>query len=310
MTPLAHPRRLAVAAALVLVALTTVGCAGSDGSGDASSSDSAESAPRPASEAPPEAGAADVADGATVSQRRAGDDSELGLEKKLISKGNVALRSDDVAETAFDVIGVADRYAGEVESQESQTDQEGVVVRSRMVLRIPTEGFTEAIGDLSAVAQLVENSSTTEDVTSEVLDKDIRVRLQRRSIERIELLLDRAQSIRDIVNVEAQLSRRQADLASLERQQRYLADQTAMSTLTVSIQQTPEKRQEKAEEATGFLAGLSDGWGAMTSLAVGLATVVGALLPFALVAGVLGFPSWVLLRRRLRRRPAAAAAAA
>ena len=136
-----------------------------------------------------------------------------------------------------------------------------------------------------------------------MLDIDVRVEAQRRSIDRIQVLFDNAETIKDIVSVEGELSRRQADLASLEAQQRYLADQTSMSTITVTIEQPPEhaKPEPEKDDDTGFLAGLAGGWHAMESFLVGLSTVAGALLPFLVLGLVLAVPGWPLLRR-LRRR--------
>ncbi|GAB2755861.1 hypothetical protein GCM10027020_04990 [Nocardioides salsibiostraticola] len=316
-------RRLVAAAALALLTVGAVGFAtGGDtpltaSSADQSSTDAGASGaevPQPTSERPqassdaPKAGgslayAADAADLDTSVARESVENDNA--ERKLISNGNVALQSDDVAQTQFDVVGVSDKYAGEVESKESQTDKQGEVIRSRLVLRIPTAQFIAAMDDLSTTAQLLNNNSSTADVTTEVLDKDIRIKIQRDSIDRIALLLDRAQNIRDIVSIEAQLSRRQADLATLEQKQRYLADQTAMSTVTVSIQQTPDAKKGPKEDrdTAGFFVGLADGWDALKGLATDASTAVGAVLPFALVAGVIGFPIWTVLRRRRRAVP-------
>ena len=41
---------------------------------------------------------------------------------------------------------------------------------------------------------------------------------------------------------------------------------------------------------------------ALGAVAVGLATITGALLPFAVVLLVLGLPAWLVVRRSVRRR--------
>ena len=183
-------------------------------------------------------------------------------EQKLISNGSVQLKSDDVAEAIFDVRNVVDTYAGEVEANETQTDDDGDPLRARLQLRVPTAQFGEAMQDLEGIAVLVASSGNTKDVTTEVLDTDIRVDVQRRSIERIALLLEQATSIRDVVAIEAQLSQRQADLAVLEKEQRYLEDQTAMATINVSVERTKVKKPAPPAEDddAGFFAGLEAGW--------------------------------------------------
>jgi hypothetical protein len=226
--------------------------------------------------------------------------------RSVISTGNVALRSDDVAQARFDVQKVVDHYAGEVSEEETGTDDDGTVKRSRLVVRIPTADFGAAMKDLEGAADLITSSTNTDDVTTQVIDVAVRLRVQRRSIARVETLLDRAQSIRDIIAIESQLSRRQAALGSLERRQAYLADQTTMSTISISLERTPEKKAAvaKKEEAdhTGFVPGLQAGWDGLSTLAVGAATVAGAALPFLVVLLVLLVPGWPLARRLRRRR--------
>ena len=233
-------------------------------------------------------------------------------EQKLVSNGAVQLKSDDVAKAIFDVRNVVDKYAGEVEANETQTDDDGDPLRARLQLRVPTAQFDKAMQDLEDVAVLIASSGNTKDVTTEVLDRDIRVQVQRRSIDRIALLLEQATSIRDVVSIEAQLSQRQADLAVLEKEQRYLADQTAMATISVSVERTKEKKDPPAEEKkddSGFFAGLDTGWDGLKTFGVGFATVLGALLPWMVVAGVVAIPAVPLLRRHRRREPTPTAAA-
>jgi len=128
----------------------------------------------------------------------------------------------------------------------------------------------------------------------------VRLRAQRLSLARVEALFDRAQSISDIIRIEYQVSRRQADLESLERRLSYLNNQTSMSTITVGISLPPPekaKKKEKKPEETGFLAGLEDGWKALKSFGTDLATLTGQVLPFAGVLLIVGSPLWLLVRR-------------
>jgi len=219
------------------------------------------------------------------------------------------LRADDVGQAVFDVRQVVDVHGGTVSEDDTETDKDGAALRSRIVLRIPTADFDDAMSELEKVGALVSSKRQSADVTTQVLDVDVRVEAQQRSIDRIQVLFDHATSIKDIVSIEGELSRRQADLASLQAQQRYLADQTSMSTITLAVERTPAatKPEPKDDDEAGFLSGLSDGWGALKTFLVGTSTVAGALLPWLVLILVLAIPGWPLFRRLRRREPAAAA---
>lgn len=295
-------RRSTAAAAVAIAVLTLAAC--SAGSGD-SGADAGGVAPGPAGvaegEAADEGGA--LADGASVENASARDADAPGMEKAIISTGNVALESTDVEQAAFDIQQVADRYAGQITDQKTTTDDEGDVRHARMVLRVPAADFDAAFAELEDVADLTSSSSTSEDVTTQVIDNQVRIEAQRRSIRRIAVLLDRATSIRDIVSIESQLTRRQADLDSLEQQQAYLKDQTSLSTITVTVERTATPDLDEEEDESGFLAGLSDGWDALGSFGSGVATLTGNVLPFAAVLLLIGVPGWLLVRGAVRRRP-------
>jgi len=306
--------QLAVAP-LLLTAALTLGACSSGGTSETSTADAATSAERPA-----EAPAADQERDATASDldalsedasgalsyraansEAAPQEAEAATERSIISKGVVALLDDDVAKARFDVQKIVDVHDGEIAEEKTQTDDDGAVSQSRLVVRVPVSDFDATMEELENVGELESSSRNSEDVTTTVIDNEVRIRAQTESLKRVEILLARAQTIRDIVNIESQLTRRQAELDSLKSQQSYLADQTSMSTITVFLEFKPEpvekkKAVEKEEAATGFLAGLGSGWDALKSFMTGAATVIGALLPFAVLFLLLGVPTWWLLR--------------
>jgi len=232
----------------------------------------------------------DTAQGAPALQTRA-----------VISTGTVTLRSSDVGQARFDVQKVVDAHRGEISDEQTATDTDGQIDRSRLVIRVPSQFFDEVMNDLGEVAELRSAKRTSEDVTTQVIDIGVRVRAQEESLERIELLLARAQNLRQIIAIESQLSRRQADLDSLKAQQAFLADQTSLSTITVFLEKTEKATPAEKDEA-GFLAGFERGWDALGRSATVLATGLGAVLPFTVLLLLLGVPTWLLVRSLLRRR--------
>jgi hypothetical protein len=90
----------------------------------------------------------------------------------------------------------------------------------------------------------------------------------------------------------------------MKAQQTYLRDQTSLSTITVRLR-TPDAPPVAPADDAGFLTGLANGWAALRTVLVGLATVTGAMLPFVLAIGVLAVPALLLVRTARRRRQTA-----
>ncbi len=218
----------------------------------------------------------------------------------MISTGEISLHSTSIDKTRAEVMRLVSSWEGTVADEQSSSDDHGRIVDSTLALRVPTPIFSKAMDDLARLGEVEQQSRKSRDVTTKVIDNDARVRAAERSIRQIELLLGRAEELRDIIAIESDLARRQADLDSLKSQQAWLTDQTSLSTITVFLDR-PDLVSPR-EDARGFLAGLADGWDAFTGAAVALLTVAGAVLPFAVLLGLVGVPLWVVVRRRLGLR--------
>ena len=231
------------------------------------------------------------------------------LQRSVISHGTVSLAGEDVRATRQDVQRVVDAQGGEITDETTETDSEGDTSYVRMVVRVPSRKFGETMSALEQVGVLRSSDRGSEDVTTQVIDNGARVRAQEASLRRVELLLADARDLKDVIWIESQLTGRQAELDSLKSQQSWLADQTSLSTITVDISTHQVVEDEPEEERpTGFLAGLDGGSKAMGTLFTIVTTMVGALLPFAAVALLLGLPVWLVVRRRrtaASRTPAA-----
>jgi hypothetical protein len=305
--PRRHRRRLAVGlgAGAALVALAA--CAGA-GAGDSSGSEAGGSMPEPAmmdgavsqdlAEAP--ADAAGLRDRAAPSGKNV--PAAYQIERSVISTGVVALRADDVAKLRFDVRQVVDEHQGQISDEQTESDKDGVVARSRLVVRVPAKEFDATMTALQEVGKVESAQRSSEDVTTQVIDTDVRVRAQEASLQRMEALLAQAKNLRDIVSIETQLTRRQADLDSLKQQQAWLGDQTSMSTITVQLRKTDKAEAKPKSDDTGFLAGLASGWDGLKKVTDGGLTALGALLPFLVALLVIGLPVWYAGRRLLGRR--------
>lgn len=227
------------------------------------------------------------------------------MERAIISSGAISLTSRDVAETRREVQRIVDAQGGDVTEENTESDEDGDTSYARLVIRVPSSKFGASMEALEQAGTLRSSTRGSEDVTTEVIDTGVRVRAQEASLRRVELLLAEAKSLKDIIWIESQLTSRQAELDSLKSQQSWLKDQTSLSTITVDISTQPDKAKEKKDDDTpaGFVTGLQGGMKAMGAAFVALATILGALLPFALVALVLGVPIWWVARRRKVSRP-------
>lgn len=300
-----------VGALLLVVLVAVVGNVLTSGGRDAATSTIGVAEPAPARDAGAPSGAPDAA--TSSSSGSAESDAKLGLtepgqvppavdgvQRSLVRSAQLTVEVED-ASTVSRQVRTAVAAAGGLVTEEQSSD-----TGSYLVLRVPADRLDQLIDDVGTLGErVVSRSSQVVDATEQVVDLDARVVSQQASVARVRSLLAQATSIGDIVAIESELSRREADLDSLTSRLTALRDQVALSTLTVNLQGPSAVLFDDEPPAPGFLEGLEAGWEGVRGIGAVAAAVVGFVLPFLPVLAVLAGIVWLVLRIvRGRRTPA------
>ncbi len=227
--------------------------------------------------------------------------ADIPGERDVIATAEMTLRSQDVGATVDAIELIATSAGGFVSGRDVNSnpdDPKGT--RAVIVVRVPTTKLDSVISRAQDEGDVVRITADEQDVTQTVVDVDSRVASARASVERIRSLLSEATTIGEVVRIESELSRREADLESLLAQQRSLADQTSLATLSVTVL-APNAVEPPPEETTGFLPGLQRGWDALVGVVVVALTTIGVLLPFLVVLALILGPIAAAWRRRQQR---------
>ena len=218
--------------------------------------------------------------------------------RDVVFTAELSVQVDDVASAVTRAEGIVGAAGGLVAGEETSRDPDSpAAARGRLTLRVPAAAFRSTLAALAELGRPVSQTQSAQDVTEEVTDLDSRLASQRASVERIRALLAEAKVIADIVSIEGELARREAELESLQARRARLTDLTTLSTITATFT-GPGVDPVVAAGEQGFLAGFGDGWAAFKAVVVVMLTVLGAVLPFVLVGAVIGLPLLVLRRRR------------
>ncbi|KOG18900.1 MULTISPECIES: DUF4349 domain-containing protein [Streptomyces] len=285
------------------------------GCGAGASSDSAE-------RGDPKAGAR--ADGAAAdADRGAVDESAAGADKEaadgssgagkpgaqvpapqhVIRTASLSVEVADVTKALATARRVTAGAGGRVENETTERVDDAYV-SSQVVLRVPQERYDSVLAELAGTGKLIARKADAKDVTDQVVDVESRIATQRASVARVRALMQRAERLADVVTLEGELSRRQADLESLLAQQASLKDRTTLATITLELMERAKPSAEPEEGRPGFGDALSGGWNALVGAVAWIGIVLAALAPWLAVALVV----FVVWRRLLRPRLAARAA--
>jgi hypothetical protein len=312
----------AVIAASAVSALLLAGCGGSGTSTEANVKDSAPAQDLATGKSAPGAQSAPAAGSGTAAAPSAGPADTpksgtpvVGAGPKVTRNASLDLRVKDVAAGAARVRAIALGLQAQVLSEQiGGSDpggpvplQEGTVppvaqtASGTLTLSVPADKLDTALDQISRqVGTVLRRTTASQDVTAQYVYTESRLKTMRASVERVRDLMTQAKDIGQVVALESELSRRQADLESLESQLGALKNSVERSTVTVSLS-TPG---HEPETSNGFVGGLRSGWDAFAASAGGLLTALGAVLPFATFFALVGAAVLWFLRRRAAHSPA------
>ena len=288
-------RKLIGSTVLLAAALALTGCSAAGGAADQSGGDSGEYSQPQAPDAGGieggEGGAALDSDGSTSAT----------ADRQVIITGNVTITTEDPITASRDAVRIVETAGGRVDGRTEYAPTEYDQGSATLQLRIPADKLTATLDKLEELGRADEVSLSTSDVTVESADLDARISALRASIERLNGLMAQASDIDDLITLESAISSRQGELESLEAQQRYLADQVSMSTISLYLRSDAEAPTTTPGD---FWSGLATGWNAFVAFWAGLLVVLGVLLPWLITLAVIAAVIVWIVRRR--RRPATA----
>jgi hypothetical protein len=203
-------------------------------------------------------------------------------------------------ETAFNAATtIAGRYGGYVQD----SSMRGIKAKAgELTIRVPASAFEQAMNDLRGLGSVEGQSISGQDVTSQFIDLDARLRTWQAQEAVLLRLMQRATSIESTLRVQNQLQDVQFRIEQIKGQLRLLENQTSLATIDVSLREVGAVvgvRQLAARDRPS----LGEAWDRAVDgfLGVIFAVVVGLgyLIPLAAIAFAIG-----LGYRRYRARPA------
>ena len=243
----------------------------------------------------------------------------VGGEQRLIRNGTISLQVKDIGEATAKVRAINTAADGIIVSENIGSYRSGTANPDRavdpstyavLVISVPVDRLDATLDKLQAVGKVLDRRSDSENVTAQFVDTAARVESMRKSVARIQALIDSTKDMDQLIRLENELSTRQADLEGIEAQLTALERSTSRSPITVNLATEPDLIDITATPRSGFVAGLKAGWTAFVGSLVALFTVLGAVLPFAILALVLAWPArWLWRRTAWGRGPRVGAAA-
>jgi Domain of unknown function (DUF4349) len=212
----------------------------------------------------------------------------------IVRTGNASIEVDSLEPAIDEVRRLAQRLGGYIANTAVQAGREQLR-QATLEIKTPADRFEDLTGGLRPVGKIEFINVTAEDVGEEFVDLTARAANGRRLEERLlDLLGNRTGRLKDVLEVERELSRVREEIERLDGRLRYLRTRVAMSSLSVTVHEPPPLVSHPG--GSPIVDAFRQAWRNFVGLLAGFIESLGIVVP---VAGV----AWgaVLLIKRMKR---------
>jgi len=227
----------------------------------------------------------------------------------VIRKASLAItvKSGSFASKLSDLRSLIVAHGGYIAGTEAQAnpvedDPTGRIRTGVINFMVPSTSFDATIGELEKVGDVQGEHISGTDVSAQYVD--LRARLANAQAQRDAMLtlLRGAKTIQDIIAVQNQIGQITGQIEQLKGQIKYLDDNTAYSSISVTLTESGAPVQQPSSDSWGFATAINMGAHNFVATINYVITALGAVGPLVVLL-LLGYGFW-----RTRRRPAPAAA--
>lgn len=234
-------------------------------------------------------------------------DMQAPVERKVARKASLVMVVTNVTESYDKIQSIVKDSGGYM--QDANTSSADGRMRSTLTLRVPAEKLEVLLPALELLGQVESKNISGEDVTEEYYDTTARkVNLERQEKRLLELY-DKAGTVKDILDIENELTRVRGEIESLQTRLNVLDNLTTLATITVELR-APNSLSTGAtlKEPLGLRlkAAWQSGVNGLVNLSEGLILLGVLLLPYTPLM-VLAYlvVYYIIRRKRLKHKDSA-----
>ena len=158
-------------------------------------------------------------------------------ERKLIRTVDISLRTETFDSDVAGIQQLLAEYGGYIENM-FQQGEAAYGRNASLTMRVPSDKLDAFLDGISGYGRVTSRSETTEDMTEQYADNEVRIQTLRTKMERLQTLLSQAEQVSDILEIESEIADTQYQLERYETKQLNIDRRVDMSYVYVNVNET------------------------------------------------------------------------
>ena len=244
----------------ILVSVFVLGCSNGEKSGDFSEMETPSASYEMSSES-------DVI--SEEKQELTYNSNEVEQAQKIIKTARLVFETPEVETTHKKILQLANQNKGLVQSDNSGKDYNRIF--KNLIIRVPTENFQQFIDGISeGVSYFDQKDISRQDVSEEFVDLEARLKAKRILEERYLELLKKANNVKEMLEIERELSTIREEIEAKQGRLQYLQSQVSMSTVNIEFYKLTAESGITQSYGQKMKNALHGGWNGVSLFLLGI----------------------------------------
>ncbi|MEP2936531.1 MAG: DUF4349 domain-containing protein [Gilvibacter sp.] len=215
------------------------------------------------------------------------------VEKKIIKTATIQFETRDLEATHKRVLSLVNQNKAYLQNDNSGKQYSKAY--RQLIIRVPTQNFQALVDSIGVgVAYFDKKDISRKDVGEEFVDLQARLKAKRVLEDRYLQLLSKAKNVKEMLEIERELSSIREEIEAKQGRLNYLQNQVSLSTIYLEFYKTDVETIATQSYGAKMGNAIKGGWNGITSFFLGLLYI----WPFILILGLVVF----FIRRYLKRR--------
>ncbi|HYL98509.1 MAG TPA: DUF4349 domain-containing protein, partial [Blastocatellia bacterium] len=224
-------------------------------------------------------------------------------DRKIIRNAELTLQANEPAKAQQSLEQIAESLGGFVVTSELNHSPRGdgtTETSVNVTMRVPSAHFGQALDAMNKLdGKILLEKVSGQDVTEEYIDLDARLKSKRALEAQFLEIMKEARKIPEALEVERELSDVRSEIEQIEGRQRFLENQSSLSTINVHLQQTaPVIVAAKSGLLQSFNLAFGDCIDTASGIITSLIRFLGVLIPVTIL---ILLPVYLVLRLLWKR---------
>lgn len=197
--------------------------------------------------------------------------STTQYKQRLIKNGHLVFKTDDLTRSRNSITKNLSKYGAFISNESlSETNWRST---QHISIQVPVDKFDELVNTIgNGVEQFDTKEIDVTDVSSEYYDTQARIKSKEKLEARMFEILKKAKTVKELLEIEYELSKLRTEIESMQGQLKYLSAKTSFSTINLEFYLEKEYKSN-VKEKNRFVEGFINGWELILAFIIGLVNI-------------------------------------